>query len=79
MCLIVTTLSKNVTSDEYFDKSVIPPFPPLYKKKENRRLFNIIKVRCDYDQLILEKGGRWIHMSYVPPFTRANRQQVMYT
>ena len=36
-----------------------------------RQLFNLIRDYLDYDQLIWEQGGRWIHVSYV------NRRQVI--
>ena len=31
--------------------------------EENRILFNWIKDNCDFDQLIWEKGGAWVHVS----------------
>lgn len=31
----------------------------------NIKLFNWMRLNLNYDQLILEKGGRWIHVSYV--------------
>lgn len=32
--------------------------------QENRVLFDIIKNNLDFDQLIWEKGGSWVHVSY---------------
>lgn len=36
-------------------------------KKENIKLFNLIKaLELPFCQLILEKGGEWVHVSYNP-------------
>lgn len=43
---------------------------------DNRRLFDIIRTRLPFDQLIWEKGGRWIHVSYSK---ERQRKQVLYT
>lgn len=43
-------------------------------KKENKKLFNLVlKLELPFDQLILEYGGEWIHISYSP----RNRRQVL--
>lgn len=31
--------------------------------EENKLLFDWIKSNCDFDQLIWEKGGAWVHVS----------------
>lgn len=41
------------------------------------KLFNILKKQNKFDQLIWEKGGRWIHVSYTT--RRRNRNQIIYT
>lgn len=33
-------------------------------KDENRKLFEYIRKRLPFDQLILEFGGEWVHVSY---------------
>lgn len=33
-------------------------------KKENEKLFNLIKDNLEYDQLINEKDYSWVHVSY---------------
>lgn len=43
---------------------------------DNRRLFDIIRTCLPFDQLIWEKGGRWIHVSYSK---ERQRKQVLYT
>lgn len=43
---------------------------------DNRRLFDIIRTRLPFDQLIWEKGGRWVHVSYRK---ERQRKQVLYT
>lgn len=32
--------------------------------RENRRLFTWIEENCEFDQLLWENGGAWIHVSY---------------
>ena len=32
--------------------------------RENRRLFSWIEENCEFDQLLWENGGAWIHVSY---------------
>ena len=32
--------------------------------KENRKLFAWIEENCEFDQLLWENGGAWIHVSY---------------
>lgn len=32
--------------------------------RENRRLFTLIEENFDFDQLIWENGGAWVHVSY---------------
>lgn len=32
--------------------------------EENRRLFVFIEEYCDFDQLLWENGGAWVHVSY---------------
>lgn len=41
---------------------------------DNFRLFNLMKT-LPFDQLIWEKGGRWIHVSYNEGY---NRRQVLW-
>ena len=33
--------------------------------EENKKVFDIIKKHTFFDQLILEQGGKWIHVSFV--------------
>lgn len=40
-------------------------------KAENQKLYDIIAKYFDYDQLLFENNGAWIHYSYVRP----NRHQ----
>lgn len=40
-------------------------------KAENQKLYDIIAKHFDYDQLLWENNGAWIHYSYVRP----NRHQ----
>lgn len=42
-------------------------------KKENKVLFEWIKDNCKFDQLIWEKGGAWVHVSFNK---KNNRKQV---
>lgn len=42
---------------------------------DNKKLFEILR-KMDFDQLIWEKGGRWIHVSYTTK--RKNRKQILY-
>lgn len=45
-------------------------------REENARIFKLIEENFDFDQLLWENGGRWIHVSY-----RAdgkNRRQVKH-
>lgn len=32
--------------------------------KENRRIFTWIEENCEFDQLLWENGGAWIHVSF---------------
>lgn len=32
--------------------------------EENRRIFTFIEEYCDFDQLLWENGGAWVHVSY---------------
>ena len=41
---------------------------------ENKLLFDWIKDNCDFDQLIWEKGGAWVHVS-LKAF--GNRKQIL--
>ena len=41
---------------------------------ENKKLFDYIKNNLDFDQLIWEYGGKWIHVSYK---SNGNRKQVL--
>ena len=43
--------------------------------EKNRYLFNLIKEHLEFDQLIWEYGGRWIHVSYST--RHKNRMQVL--
>lgn len=46
-----------------------------HSKSENRKLFDYIAENLDFDQLIWENGGAWVHVSY-----RAdgkNRRQIL--
>lgn len=43
----------------------------------NIRLFYWMVSNIPYDQIILEKDGKWIHVSYVS--SNENRGQVLYT
>jgi len=42
---------------------------------ENKRLFDWAKENLEFDQLIWENGGEWIHISFR---LGANRQQIKY-
>lgn len=42
---------------------------------ENKKLFDWMKDNLEFDQLIWENGGEWIHVSYR---ASGNRQQVKY-
>ncbi|MBQ4358008.1 MAG: peptidase M15 [Paludibacteraceae bacterium] len=43
-------------------------------KAENKKLFDLVRsLRLPFDQLIWEKGGAWVHVSYSP----RNRRQVL--
>lgn len=42
--------------------------------KENRKLFAWIEENCEFDQLLWENGGAWIHVSYKR--SGKNRQMV---
>lgn len=42
-------------------------------KENNMKLYSYMRLNVVYDQLILEKGGVWIHVSYTE--TRKNRSQ----
>lgn len=44
---------------------------------DNNKLFEIIKENLVFDQLIWEKGGQWIHISFRKDGT--NRKQILYT
>lgn len=44
-------------------------------KTLNKELFNLIKNKYPFDQLIWERGGAWIHLSWTE--NRALRQQVL--
>lgn len=41
----------------------------------NRECYAKIKALCVYDQLILEQGGKWIHLSVVAEHLGTNRRQ----
>ena len=43
---------------------------------KNKEMFLFIRDSLDFDQLILENGGEWIHVSYVT--RRENRGEVLY-
>jgi hypothetical protein len=44
-------------------------------KDSNKKLFNlIIKLDLPWDQVILENGGEWVHVSYSPQ----ERKQILY-
>lgn len=42
---------------------------------DNRKLFELLKG-FNFDQLIWEKGGKWIHISYTT--RRKNRKQILF-
>lgn len=44
---------------------------------ENKKLFDYIRKNMNFDQVILEKKGEWVHVSYVNEF--ANRKQVLWS
>lgn len=46
-------------------------------RAENRRLMKHIEDNLDFDQLIWENGGAWVHVSYRPD--GKNRRQVLRT
>ena len=46
-------------------------------RAENRRLMKHIEDSLDFDQLIWENGGAWVHVSYRPD--SRNRRQVLRT
>ena len=46
-------------------------------RAENRRLMKHIEDSLDFDQLIWENGGAWVHVSYRPD--GRNRRQVLRT
>lgn len=46
-------------------------------RSENRRLMKHIEDSLDFDQLIWENGGAWVHVSYRPD--GRNRRQVLRT
>lgn len=46
-------------------------------RSENRRLMKHIEDNLDFDQLIWENGGAWVHVSYRPG--GRNRRQVLRT
>lgn len=41
---------------------------------ENKKLFDWIKTNLEFDQVIWEKGGAWVHVSYNK---RNNRKQIL--
>ena len=43
--------------------------------EENKKLFDYIRSNLLFDQVIWEKGGRWVHVSYK---NINNRKQVLY-
>lgn len=43
----------------------------------NRDMFRYIRDHLTFDQLILENGGSWVHVSYVWRDTKKNRGQVL--
>lgn len=43
-------------------------------KEQNKILFDWMRLNLDYDQLIWENGGVWIHVSYK---SKGNRKQVL--
>ena len=47
------------------------------RKAENRKLMKHIEDSLDFDQLIWENGGAWVHVSYRPD--GKNRRQVLRT
>lgn len=44
-------------------------------KEENRKLFELIRERLPFDQLINESDYSWVHISYVSP--EKNRKQTL--
>ena len=46
-------------------------------RAENRKLMKHIEDNLDFDQLIWENGGAWVHVSYRPD--GKNRRQVLRT
>lgn len=42
--------------------------------KDNKRLFDLIRDRLEFDQLIWENGGQWVHVSYS---REKNRKQIL--
>lgn len=46
-------------------------------RSENRKLMKHIEDNLDFDQLIWENGGAWVHVSYRPG--GRNRRQVLRT
>ncbi len=47
----------------------------LFSKRENKKIFDLIKENFAFDQLILEHNGAWVHVSY----RKDGRRQVLYT
>lgn len=43
----------------------------------NKRMFELAKTYLPFDQLILEKGGEWVHISY--KCKAENRNKVIYS
>lgn len=44
-------------------------------KEENKKLFDWCKANLEFDQLIWEYGGEWIHISYTNK--KPNRKQIL--
>lgn len=44
--------------------------------RENEKLFNLIRERFDFDQLIDEKNFAWVHVSFKSP--KKNRRQTLH-
>jgi zinc D-Ala-D-Ala carboxypeptidase len=43
--------------------------------EENKKLFEWCKANLDFDQMIWEYGGEWVHISYTEK--KANRKQIL--
>ena len=47
----------------------------VHSRKENKKLFELIRVNLSFDQLINERDYSWIHVSYKS--AESNRKQVL--